>query len=158
MANDAVSWRKTRLRDSDDTLRWRLLVELPSLFLGLDERGRWVRFLPATDQLIALTPGNELFLLPLLDTDYAEVSRALSIVTAGDGSCPAWPSLIQRLLAFALRQRTPSYIGSALRWLAQLDPDGDTCDALRALSQSDRGTQQQRQMAFALLRRHPTMP
>ncbi|WP_437314743.1 hypothetical protein [Sorangium sp. So ce385] len=141
------------MRETSEVRRWRSLVASPSLVLGVDDQGSWLRFVTQTGSLIPPNSGNMLFLLPLLDMEYADFDSQMRRAAEDDEGLRASASgLVQKVLALALQERAPSYAERALSWLEHVLPNDDARRALDEFARSGRGAQRLRQAAFSMLR------
>jgi hypothetical protein len=145
------SWRPSKVRGSDEQVTWRPVVATRSLCFGLDRGGRWLSANTASGEVILGDQANLLFFIPLLEIDHDEFVRQLSVSnTRAERALEFMKEVVQ----VALRERSESYLESALKWCGALRPSVELRAALLALAESKRGTQSARQLARRLARQH----
>ena len=88
---DTHEWRSDRLRDVDETVRWRPTIPVSArrTWAGHTVDGRWVVGTPGRHVLFTHSPAGIIALLPLLERPMAEVAADLEVT-----------SLAQHRLAF----------------------------------------------------------
>jgi hypothetical protein len=154
---DTGEWRSDRVRDADETVRWRPTIQVTAAgrWAGPTDDGRWVVGTPDRHVLLAGSPTGVIALLPLLERPMTAVAADLGVSSLTQHSLG-----FERVLDAALDERgSGRWTAYAIAWLDDGFPTVWYRDALRRiLTDKKRVDQRSRQAAARLLADKPSRP
>jgi hypothetical protein len=146
---ESTGWCSDRFRDTDETVRWRPVIEVTGagVWAGQTENESWVVGRPGHHVLPVDSLPGAIALLPLLERPMVEVAAYLAV-----GSLAEHPLGFERVVAAALDKRSSGYWAAhAIAWLDAGFPAARYQDALRRVVTDKRVSQRARQAAWRIL-------